>query len=84
VASVLVAAGAVSVFLMPFLASAAYHVTDAEPIDAIKEIAHDPVHLRDIIKEHVEIEQKKAEAYRREAAERIKESKGELPWNSKK
>ena len=84
VASVLVAAGAVTVFLMPFLASAAYHVTDAEPIDAIKEITHDPVHLRDIIKEHVEIEHKKAEAYRKEAAERIKKSKGELPWNSKK
>jgi Kef-type K+ transport system membrane component KefB len=72
IASVLVAAGAVTVFLMPFLASATYHVTDADPIDAIKEIAHDPEHIRDIIREHVEREHERAEEYRREAASRIK------------
>ena len=72
IASVLVAAGALTVFLMPFLASATYHVTDADPIDAIKEIAHDPEHIREIIREHVEREHERAEEYRREAASRIK------------
>ena len=53
IASVLVAAGAVTVFLMPLLAAIAYRVTDAEPIDAIIEIAHDPQHAGEIIREHI-------------------------------
>jgi len=62
----------VSVFLMPFLASVSYHVSDADPIDAIKEIAHDPEHIREIIHEHVAREHERAAAYRKEAADRIK------------
>ena len=73
IASVLVAAGAVSVFLMPLLASVSYHVSDADPIEAIREIAHDPEHAMEIIKEHVELEHKRSEAYRKEAARRIRE-----------
>ena len=72
VASVLVAAGAITVFLMPFLASASYHVSDAEPIDAIREITHDPGHIREIIHEHIERKHEKAEAYRNEAVMRIR------------
>jgi len=48
-------------------------VSDAEPIDAIREIAHDPSHMREIIHEHIEREHRKAEVYRKEAAARIKE-----------
>ena len=62
-----------TVFLMPLLASISYHVSDAEPIDAIREIAHDPSHMREIIHEHIEREHRKAEVYRKEAAARIKE-----------
>ena len=58
---------------MPFLASICYHVSDAEPIGAIKEIAHDPKHIREIIKDHIEREHIKAENYRGEAAERLRE-----------
>ena len=72
VASVLVAAGAVTVFLMPFLASVAYHVSDAEPIDAIMEIAKDPQHAGGIIREHIEREHKRSEAYRQEDARRFR------------
>ena len=41
-ASVLVAAGAITVFLMPFLASLTYRVADAMPGEAIKEIRENP------------------------------------------
>lgn len=53
-ASVMVAAGAVSVFLMPLLASVTYRITDVKPVDAVIEIAENPRDIRTIIREHVE------------------------------
>lgn len=52
-ASVLVSAGAITVFLMPFLASITYHVVDAQPIVAAKEIVSDPRSTKTILKDHV-------------------------------
>ena len=42
----LVAAGAVTVFLMPLLASITYRVADAKPLEAVKEIAAEPARHR--------------------------------------
>lgn len=55
VASVLIAAGALTIFLMPFLGSILYHVVDSNPISAIKEILHSPSELPEIFHEHVHI-----------------------------
>ena len=55
VASVLVAAGAISIFMMPLLASIAYRVVDAEPISALKEIIQHPLDLHEIFQSHIEI-----------------------------
>ena len=66
VASVLVAAGAVTVFLMPFIAKITYTVADAEPISAIVEIAHHPESTMDIVHSHVELERKRALKYKME------------------
>lgn len=52
-ASVLVSAGAITVFLMPFLASITYRVADGQPLVAVKEIAHNPSDLGSIIRDHV-------------------------------
>ena len=51
-ASIMVAAGAVTVFLMPLLAQIVYGITDRHPVDAVKEIANAPKSTIDIIKEH--------------------------------
>lgn len=51
-ASIMVAAGAVTVFLMPLLAQIVYGITDRHPIDAVKEIANSPKSTINIIKEH--------------------------------
>lgn len=51
-ASVLVAAGAVTVFLMPFLASITYRINDVHPIRLAQEISHDPSHAAEIAHEH--------------------------------
>lgn len=51
-ASIMVTAGAVTVFLMPLLAQIVYGITDRHPIDAVKEIANAPKSTIDIIKEH--------------------------------
>ena len=51
-ASIMVAAGAVTVFLMPLLAQLVYGITDRHPIDAVKEIANAPKSTINIIKEH--------------------------------
>ncbi|MGN0059027.1 MAG: cation:proton antiporter [Coriobacteriales bacterium] len=56
-ASVLVAAGAITVFLMPFLASLTYRVTDAMPGEAIKEIRENPSDIGRIIRRHAMLEQ---------------------------
>lgn len=56
-ASVLVAAGAITVFLMPFLASLTYRVADAMPGEAIKEIRENPSDIGRIIRHHAMLEQ---------------------------
>ncbi|OUO87770.1 sodium:proton exchanger [Gordonibacter sp. An230] len=55
-ASVLVAAGAITVFLMPLLGMLTYRVADAKPIEAVREIAHNPRDIGDILREHWELE----------------------------
>ncbi|MGI6031983.1 MAG: cation:proton antiporter [Coriobacteriales bacterium] len=55
-ASVLVAAGAITVFLMPLLASLTYRIADAKPVEAIEEITHNPRDLAKIIRQHVMLE----------------------------
>ena len=51
-ASTLVAAGAVTVLVMPLLASMTSRVADAHPAGAILEIAHSPRRAGDILAEH--------------------------------
>lgn len=52
IASVLVAAGAVTVLVMPFLAMIAMNVADMRPIQAVEEIAAAPSGARDVIADH--------------------------------
>lgn len=52
-ASVFVSAGALTVLVMPLLASVTYHVHDAHPIEAVKEMRANPKEAGDIIKAHV-------------------------------
>lgn len=52
-ASVLVAAGGITVFLMPLLGSITYRVVDAQPIVAVREIAGDPRHFAGILRTHL-------------------------------
>lgn len=81
-ASVLVAAGAITVFLMPLLASLTYRVADAKPLEAIAEIRENPRDIGDIIREHIELERLMAhqEAMAR-AAVRHGQMRGEdTPW----
>lgn len=51
-ASVLVAAGAVTVFLMPLLGSLTYRVADAHPFKALQKISRDPRDFERIVREH--------------------------------
>ena len=67
-ASVLVAAGAITVFLMPLMGMLTYRVADAKPIEAVKEISRNPRDIGDILREHWELERMLA---RREALERL-------------
>ena len=84
-ASVLVAAGAVTVFLMPLLASITYRVADAKPLEAVKEIRQNPRDIGDIVREHMALERMLA---RQEAAARLAARHrrrlgiegGEAPW----
>ncbi|MEG2200980.1 MAG: cation:proton antiporter [Raoultibacter sp.] len=55
-ASVLVSAGAITVFLMPLLASITYRVADAQPIEAVREIRQHPHDIREILRDHVALE----------------------------
>ncbi len=71
-ASVLVAAGAVTVFLMPLLGSLTYRIVDAETGNAIKEIVHDPGSFMGIMKAHIELGHKRAMEYRTSMTEEIK------------
>lgn len=52
IASVLVAAGAVTVLVMPFMAMMAMNVADMHPIQAVEEIAAAPAEARDVIADH--------------------------------
>lgn len=52
-ASIMVAAGAITVFLMPLLAQITYSVTDRHPVEAVREIAHDPHSAKRIISTHI-------------------------------
>ena len=67
-AGVLVAAGAITVFLMPLLASLTYRVVDAKPIEAVQEIVERPADIRSILHEHLELERMMA---RQEIAARM-------------
>lgn len=73
-ASVLVAAGACSVFLMPLLGTLTYRVADAKPIEAVREIAHNPHDISGILREHWELERMLA---REEALERLARRRAE-------
>lgn len=53
VASVLVSAGAVTVFVMPLLAMCAQRVADAHPLQAVDEVAHDNKDFKSVVREHV-------------------------------
>lgn len=54
-ASTLVAAGAITVFLMPLLGSITYQVADVHPVTAVREIAHTPSDWREIVREHAQV-----------------------------
>jgi len=60
VASVLVAAAAVTVLIMPLLASIAYRVNDVHPVDAVREMYADPKDRAHIWQEHLEVERDEA------------------------
>ncbi len=81
-ASVLVAAGAITVFLMPLLGSLTYRVADAKPIEAVREIARNPRDIGDILREHWELERLLArqEAAARLATRRDRHEGRETPW----
>ena len=81
-ASVLVAAGAVTVFLMPLLASVTYRVADAKPIEAAREIAAHPADIGQIIHDHWELERMMArqEVAARRAARRSAAQGEDIPW----
>lgn len=80
--SVLVAAGGITVLLMPLLAQVTLHTADAEMGRALKEIAHEPRHVGQILKDHWELERMIA---RQNALDRIASresliSENDLPW----
>ena len=52
IASVMVAAGAITVFLMPLLAQLFYRVVDAAPVAAVAEVAEHPSDALDILRAH--------------------------------
>lgn len=84
-ASVLVAAGAITVFLMPLLGMLTYRVADAKPIEAVREIAHSPRDIGDILREHWELERMLArqEALERLAARREGRGTEDMDWQDR-
>lgn len=84
-ASVLVAAGAITVFLMPLLGMLTYRVADAKPIEAVREIAHNPRDIGSILREHWELERMLArqEALERLAARREGRDAEDMPWQDR-
>lgn len=81
-AGVLVAAGAITVFLMPLLASLTYRVVDAKPIEAVQEIVENPQDIRSILHEHLELERMMArqEIAARMAAKARRDAGEEAAW----
>lgn len=71
VASVLIAAGAITVFLMPYLGALTYKVVDAEPFSAVREFIHSPKEVSAIIHRHMELERSRAHQFQDYAAKRI-------------
>jgi Kef-type K+ transport system membrane component KefB len=67
-ASVLVAAGAITMFLMPFLASLTYRVVEAEPVQAVRQIRRDPRDVLRILREHAALAALSSKADVRERA----------------
>lgn len=63
--SVLVAAGAVTVFLMPLLTSITYRIADVQPVKIVREAAAHEASLPTIVRNHVEVERlvRKAEKH---------------------
>lgn len=84
-ASVLVAAGAITVFLMPLLGTLTYRVADAKPVEAVREIARNPRDIGDILREHWELERMLArkEALDRLAARREGRSFEDMEWQDR-
>lgn len=84
-ASVLVAAGAITVFLMPLLGTLTYRVADAKPLEAAREIAQNPRDIGDILREHWELERMLArkEALERLAARREGRSWDDMDWQDR-
>ncbi|EFR31311.1 cation:proton antiporter [Eremococcus coleocola] len=71
IASVLVAAGALTVFVMPLLGKLTYSLVDADPVNAVVEIFHSPREMMMIIHKHIELERSRAREYREMARETI-------------
>ncbi len=61
-ASVLVSAGALTVFLMPLLAALAQRLVDVEPLKAAKEISQHPDETKEILRDHLALERMLAKA----------------------
>lgn len=61
-ASVLVAAGGITVLIMPLFAQVVLHTADAELGRATREIARDPRHAASILNEHRKLERQRAAA----------------------
>lgn len=72
-ASVLVAAGTITVFLMPLLGMLTYRVVDSKPLEAVKEIRRNPRNIGGILREHWELERMLA---RKEALEHLAAQNG--------
>lgn len=64
-ASVLVAAGGITVLIMPLLAAAAMRTADAEPVAAAREIRREPRRVGPILRDHYRLQRERS---RRDAA----------------
>lgn len=81
-ASTLVAAGAVTVFVMPLLGSITYCVADVHPVTTVREIALDPHDWQGIVREHwdmrMALRAAAVKAYRRKLAQLDDEQAAQL------
>lgn len=60
VGSTLIAAGGITVLIMPLFASIVLHTMDAEPVNAFREIAKNPRETLGILKEHAKLERERS------------------------